>query len=228
MLNIDALVESQGLFQTTFPNGYKFMWRLLNLKEYRVFQALRDGGVLMEVSVYIRVFERCYAGDFNLINMHAPVGMYASIGELIMYLSGDCETDTLKSDLISARQIYPANSVQEHMKRVVLTAFPSYTIEDVDSWTRQELIRRFTFSENLLVYRFGHEPLDIDKIRAESGTPEARGAPPVDFEKEAAAQWKDLHPLDYYDAMAKEVEQEKSQKKQLKASQARKLDSITR
>lgn len=150
---------------TTLPNGASFTWRLLTLKEYQVFRSLRDGGVLHPYVLYDKAFDRCFLGESAIIDPQLPAGLFISIGQLIMYLSGDCAGETQKQDLMMAREAYHADSVIEHLKRVCLLAFPSYTLEDVEKWTRPELIRKFTISEAVLVNRgIGYEPLDPKNI----------------------------------------------------------------
>ena len=58
-MDIDAVLESGShLYQTWIPDyDLKFSYRILSIKEYKVFQALRDGGVLSEEDVADKAFE---------------------------------------------------------------------------------------------------------------------------------------------------------------------------
>jgi len=185
MISIDKLLESKELFRTVFPTGNSFTWRLLTLKEYQVFSSLRDSETLSPSVVYEEVFSRCYCGDAELISEEISAGMTTSIGELILYLSGDCESETVKADIEAARANYISGSVREVMKRIVMTAFPSYTLEDIDSWTRPELFRKFTISEELLKERVGYEPFDVRKIT--TGEEKEKSGLNIDFDRENAA-----------------------------------------
>jgi hypothetical protein len=168
MLDIDALVESKGLYKTDFIE-YQFLWRLLTLKEYRIFAALRDNGALHPMVLYNMVFERCYVGNADFINLDIPAGVPISIGQLIMWISGDAANTTLIEDLEATRNIYVAESVEEHMKRIVLITMPSYTFEDVDSWTRPELYRKFVICETILLNKGSdYQPLDLKKVQRAS------------------------------------------------------------
>ena len=123
MVNLDKLLESQGLYRTAYHTGQSFVWRMLTLKEYRVFKALTNSGAMTITEAYLKVFERCYVGNHLLINENIPVGMLVSIGELIMYISGDCSNETLKNDIATVRNMYPVNNAEEYMKRIIIAGF---------------------------------------------------------------------------------------------------------
>lgn len=150
-MDIDTILETDGnLYRTLVPDiGLNFSYRLLSLKEYRVFRGLRDGNVADSYSISEMVFERCFIGEASLISTEIPAGITISIGNLIMYLSGDCEDETLKDDIRRVRQLHPRDTVFEHMRAVICTAF-SYKVEEIDSWSRPEFFRKFAISENIL------------------------------------------------------------------------------
>jgi hypothetical protein len=151
-MNIDLLVESGGrLYRTTFPDlGVSFSYRLLTMKEYRVFVKLREGALLPPLLLAEEVFKRCYLGAAALISQELPAGVTVSVGQLVMWLSGDCEQDTLKHDIQIARQMNPPDTVLSHMMAVINMAFSTYSLEDMGLWTRPELIEKFTIAENML------------------------------------------------------------------------------
>lgn len=164
-MDLDVLMESSALFRTTFPGSYAFTWRLLTLKEYTKFRALRDSGSMHPFMLHNLVFERCYVGEVGLLHRDMPAGITIAVGECIMWLSGDCELESLVNDIELARMHYPTDGVKEFMKRIVFTAFPAYVEEDADGWTYPELIRKFTISEAILVNRgLDYQPLDTRKI----------------------------------------------------------------
>ena len=150
-MDIDTILETDGnLYRTLVPDiGLNLSYRLLSLKEYRVFRGLRDGNVADSYSISEMVFERCFIGEASLISTEIPAGITISIGNLIMYLSGDCEDETLKDDIRRVRQLHPRDTVFEHMRAVICTAF-SYKVEEIDSWSRPEFFRKFAISENIL------------------------------------------------------------------------------
>lgn len=228
MVNIDELIESDGLYHTRFSEAYAFDWRLLTLKEYKVFRSLRDNGILPAFSVYQKVFERCYVRKLQFFNQRIPAGMLITVGELIMWLSGDCELTTLKDDIYIAREVYPSDSVTERMKQVIFTAFPSYRIEEVEAWTRSRLIHNFVVSEHVLMQRgFQYEPLDIDEIKHpdEVDTPDAipdKYVHNINFEREAAAQKRELGAWATEDANERAYQESQ----QITTKQAQQLDKL--
>lgn len=183
MIDIKTLIESDGLYMTTLPTGEQFTWRLLTLKEYRVFRGLREAGFYSPLFLYDAVFDHCYIGKADAINGNLPAGYFSAIGELIMYLSGDNAIDGEREEIETARTMYPVDSVQETMKRIILIAFPAYTPDDVEHWTRPELLRKFTMAEAVLVNKGGYEPIDTKKILT-SEQAKKRKSSPIDFRRE--------------------------------------------
>jgi hypothetical protein len=226
MVSIDLLVQSNGLFQTSFPDGRSFCWRLLTLKEYRVFRGLLESGSYEPLELHLMAFRRCYIGDSKLMSKKLPVGMLISIGQMIMWLSGDCERTTLRDDVLMSRQFYPAGNVQEHMKRVIWTAFPSYTIEEVDNWTRPELFRKFAVAEAVMLNRHeGYQMLNVDDIQFddEPGTEQSTAdIQQINFEQENKDVLEGTNFWDREEALTYEADE---RKKQLSKKQARALDS---
>ena len=103
-MNIDHILEADGNVYRTHiaSHGVTFNFRLLTLKEYKVYRSFRDGGVLPEWSVADEVFERCFLGEASLISSDLPAGLTVSIGKLIIYLSGIVMSFLLKRILLSA------------------------------------------------------------------------------------------------------------------------------
>jgi len=225
MFNLDTLLESNGMYQTVYPSGQTFCWRLLSLKEYRMFSGLKATGMWLEPTLCIEVFKRCFLGDSDLITRSIPAGFLASIGKTILYLSGDCNQETLKNDLQLVRTLYAQDDVLEHMKRVIFTAFPSYTFEDVESWSRPELIQKFVVSEHILVVRgAGYTPLDLNDIKydleGEEDVSEIESRyQPIDFNGESKRLEKEIGFWEQQDMLDQQVTEK------INRTQARKLDA---
>jgi hypothetical protein len=170
-MNFETLLERPGLYNTKYPTGHSFTYRLLSLREYGAFRTLRDSGVLDEWTVCLQVFKLCYQGDYQLVPyLNLPLGMLVSIGQLIMHLSGDASTVTMVEDIRVARQELAAQGLLGHMKKVIYTAFPSYTPELllVDSYP--DLIRKFVLAEDILVWRSNGDfkPLEFSPLKEQS------------------------------------------------------------
>ncbi len=181
-VDIDTLIDSKGLYKTVVPNAPPFVWRLLSMKEYNAFRKLLFSEAFHPYVLYGAVFERCYAGNVAFIDGNLPAGLFISIGEMIMWISGGSAGQTQKEDITMARNAYPADSVHEVMKRVILLAFPSYTLETIEEWTRPELLYKFTVAESVLVNRgIGYEPIDVRKIMSAG---QAAKKQAIDFQRE--------------------------------------------
>lgn len=228
MIDIKTLMESDGLYQTTLLTGEQFTWRLLTMKEYRIFRGLRDAvsGETALLFLYDQVFEHCYVGNAQAINGYLPAGYFPAIGQVIMWLSGDCGANE-RDEIEVARMKYNAGSVVETMKRICLMAFP-YLPEQVDNWTRPELLRKFTIAEAVLVNKGGYEPLDTKKIMtAEQASKKKKN--PIDFAAEnkehqtAIGDMTKPHILDQAPGVLFD-KQEKTNR--LQKNQARELDRL--
>jgi hypothetical protein len=223
VLDINLLVESDGLYMTTLPEGQSFVWRLLTLKEYRVFSSLRQNGVLSTMQLHVEVFNRCYIGEPRAINGRLRAGIFLSIGELIMYLSGDCAGQEAQ-EIDQARTQYHQAGVLEVMQRVILMAFP-YKPEELLGWTRAKVTRTFVMAEALLQNKSEYTPLDTSKIMSQSDMSKQGKKPVVDMRRENRELGKEMgdrqHALDLHPAKLAE----KARKTQgLIAEQLRSLD----
>ena len=200
MLDIDLLVESDGIYMTTLPEGQSFTWRLLSIKEHRVFSTLRDQGIYSEYQLYDKVFDRCYVGDARAINGNLPAGIFLSIGRLIMYLSGDCAGEEAQ-EIEAARSTYHQAGVLEIIRRVILMAFP-YKPEELECWTRRKLLAIFVEAEALLQNRGEYQPLDTSKIMTAEEMAKKQSKPLFDFQKDNSEINKEFgdgnHPLDLH------------------------------
>jgi hypothetical protein len=222
MIDIDLLVESDALYMTTLPEGQSFTWRLLSLKEYKVFSTLRDQKILNLYDLYTQVFERCYVGDHRLINGNAPAGIFFAIGELILYLSGDSAGNE-KDEIEIARSTYHASSVLEVVKRIVILAF-GYKPDELENWSRQRLMKTFAQAEALLQMKGDYQPLDTSKIMTPEQAEKANRKK-MNFEKDNVDINKEfsdrVHPLDM---PIEELEKKAQKTEKLKAEQLRALD----
>jgi hypothetical protein len=230
--DINLLFEGYDIYRTQIAS-WKFSYRLLTLHEYKVLRGLLVSQTLDQLQVYLEAFKRCYIGNSDFLNSKTPVGVYLSVGRLIMYLSGDCEQDTLKTDIQIARSLYATASVQERMRHTIFIAFPSYTIDDTEKWSRPDLIRKFIIAENALLQR-GTEyiPLDVNEIlspeefeiaQKQITSQQKKKTQHIDFKKESSELESELGFWNKWDREEAEVLKEKGG---LTVSQAQKLDKM--
>jgi hypothetical protein len=165
MISLTELLAAPEAFVTKFPDGSSLCWRLLTLREYETFRGLVSSGIAEERYIRCEVVDLCVFDTAIIDELYA--GYVDGLGALILWLSGDCNNQTLKADLTAAKQLFTGKSVFEHMSAVVLTAFPNLTFIDIDSWSRNKLIQTFIRAEHILAYRLGPEVftyLDVDAI----------------------------------------------------------------
>ena len=211
------LQKETQVYTTVVPGVGEFSFRLLTIQEYKRLNVLRNVRDFSKWELEEEVFSYCYLGKASLLNESLPAGASISIGRLILWLSGDCDTQGVVKDIAISRKLNPADTLHEYMRAVILSAFPSYKLEDIESWNRLEFIRKFTISENILRKKDeSYEFLDLTKI-GQQPKKEKDVNKPIDFAAENAAIMKNQNRLDVEDTLNK-----------INQDQARALDSRRR
>ena len=195
------------VFRIVAPDSGRVLYfRMLSLKEYEKLSTLRSDGILHEWLFYEEVFKYSYLNDYDMLPDDMPAGFSISIGELIMYLSGDCDKETILMDIDSARVENPANSLLEYMRTVIFTVFKSYTLEDLTSWDRKKFIKIFTIAENILTKQredFKRLDLkDLEKSMNKKSSENPNG--PIDFEAENKAIRQNTDRIENENILSKE------------------------
>lgn len=157
-------MEYEGFYKTFLNEEIAFTWRLLSLKEYHKMRSIREAGLMPASLFYYEVFNYCYVGNSDAISGSIPAGIFISIGELCMYLSGDKGIEEDKQDLIRARNSYNVNGLYEGMKRTIINAFPAYTPEQVDAFNREQILSKFVLAEHVLADVSEYKFLDVSSI----------------------------------------------------------------
>lgn len=218
MYDFDSLLESQGLFQTTLPNGGVVNWRLLTLREVKILEKLKDS--FHDLMFYDMIFERCYVGDAALLPANLPFGSIVSIGHLIYELSKEPELNQFRDTIFAARNRYGS-----HFEKIILLAFPTLLPKDLDNITFPEFIRLFVTAEAMLELKYNIEQGCALSVRAEKPTPifsklgpkdfipaeDKNRKPIIDFNRENANLRKDLEDVDSF--LKKEVYDQPIKKK---------------
>jgi hypothetical protein len=220
---IDELLETNGtIFETILPDnsGISFKYRLLTLKEYNLFSKIRRLEAIEENSLATKVFERCYLGDSAFLPDDLPAGILISIGKLILWMSGDCDNYTLDEDLARHRSNNPDNTIFSYIRSVIVTVFPMYTLEIMNSWDREEILRKFVIAENILSkQRENYKKLELTREDPKKPKKTKHG---IDFARENAMLRSKQNPFDIEQAQDKVSESDrKLSKEQLKSLEAR-------
>lgn len=200
-MDLDRLLETDGsLYQIIIPEyDISFTFRLLTLKEYRVFCSLRGAELFHPFALADLVFDRCYLGNSILLADTLPAGITISIGNLILYLSGDSESETLKEDILRHRKQNPPDTILDFMRATIVKVF-TYKLEDIDSWDREKLFKVFIISENILSKQDPQfERLNLKNIKSVSEMQTQQSAN-IDFDKENQAIRKAVGMWDIQDA----------------------------
>jgi len=203
-MNVDAILDADGnVYRTHIPDyNVSFSYRLLTLKEYKVFRSIRDGGLVSPFTIAESVFERCYIGNYNALPDTLPAGIAISIGNLVMYLSGDCDSDSLVHDIAAMRTVYPQDTVFEYMRAAILSVF-KYTLDEMDAWDRMTLLKHFAVAENVLSkQRPDYERLNLKEIKSSEDMQRQPSGPDINFKKENAHIRRAMGPLALEEAEA--------------------------
>lgn len=199
MVDVNTLLEHEDLFMTEFPDGIRFYWRLLSLREYYLFTTLISGNPYA-FDIYMQVFKQAVLIEHQLINTRLPMGYFVSVAKAIMFLSGDGAQDNLVLEIDMARKLYPANGIDEIMKSHIYTAFPHYKPSDLLAMSRAKLIRLFAQAEGVLANRIqGFKPIDFTQIKYESDKVADEEPISINFEQDEALQRQQLHPWELYE-----------------------------
>lgn len=205
MIDLSSILDNKDLYVTRLPGGESFMWRLLSLREYNIFCVLRDSKEYNTLFLYSLVFDRCYVGNSNAINGNLHAGIFCSIGELIMWLSGDSHIgiEQEKQSIEQARMKYDAYSTKEVIKRTIMIAFPQYTPDIIQNWSWAKVMEIFTIAEAILSEtKAEYKPIDTRRImsKEDAAKQQKKANKAIDFKKENK-ELRDsigdsVHPLD--------------------------------
>lgn len=146
---VEVLQEKRELYNIEFED-IEFQFRLLSMREYRLFNKLMLSGMYDRFSLFEDVFRLCYFGDYLRIPKTFPMGPIITTGELIYYMSGSQDALQLLFDIAEERKKAPGDSIFEHMRAVIITAIPRYTLFDIDNLNEKEFIKCFVIAENIL------------------------------------------------------------------------------
>src|SRR5210317_708411 len=146
---VEVLQEKKELYNIEFED-IEFQFRLLSMRDYRLFNKLMLSGMYDRFSLFEDVFRLCYFGNYIRIPKTFPMGPIITTGELIYYMSGSQDALQLLFDIAEERKKAPGDSIFEHMRAVIITAIPRYTLFDIDNLNEKEFIKCFVIAENIL------------------------------------------------------------------------------
>jgi hypothetical protein len=164
-MNLKEIVSSKDdLYSINFEYN-EFVFRLLTLGEFSRFDMFLKNGVTAPFFIYEEIFNLCTKDNYKNISLNVPVGYIISTGNLIYQLSGNKEGKDFLIEIAQKREELNPDSIYEHMKIIILTAFSSYTPKDILFMTEKEFIYNFVCAENKLSKTVeGFQRIDLKAI----------------------------------------------------------------
>lgn len=159
-----ALESNSELYSISYEKTV-FRFRLLKIREYNYFNKVLTGGNLPPFFIFEEIFNTCSLDPVEYYPKEMPVGYIISTGRLIYFLSGGKEAKDFLLEIAQVRNEHLPDSIFEHMKSIIFTAFNSLVLKDIEEMTEKEFIRNFVAAENKLIKTMqGYQPLDLKKI----------------------------------------------------------------
>lgn len=150
-MDIKRVLESnQELYTTEFASGVSVQFRLLTIKEYKVFNKMLMGGLMPPFVVFDEIFEVCFFGRVEYLPDSMLAGYHITIGHLIYEMSGAKSPDDILFKIAEEREKNPPDTIFEHMRAVIISAFPRYRLEELERITEKRFIEMFCVAENIL------------------------------------------------------------------------------
>lgn len=150
-MDLKRVLESNyELYNIAFDENLSFQFRVLSIKEYNLINKMLTGGNIPPFFIYEEIFNMCFLGRVEFIPNIVPFGYIVSTGELIYTLSGKKKIEDFLIEIAEERNQHPPDSIFEHMKCIIFTAFPSLNLKSLENMTEKEFIRNFVAAENTL------------------------------------------------------------------------------
>ena len=224
-MQLHEIVSSrEELFIINFDNT-SFTFRLLTLGEFERFNKFLNNNVIAPVFLYEEIFNLCTENKYINSNLKNPVGPIVSTGNLIYNLSGNKEGKDFLLDVAETRKKINPDSLFEHMRTTILTAFTSYTPKDLKDMTEKEFIENFVMAENKLSKtNQGFQRIDLKAIYDEIYNPKKEEEPSK--KKEVVHNVEKMEQeIGYWEVQEAEKRFIEEEKERLTREHLRKLDA---
>jgi hypothetical protein len=222
-MQLHEIVSSKNeLYIINFEN-VSFVFRLLTLGEFERFNKFLNSNVIAPVFLYEEIFNLCTGKKYLNLNLNTPMGPIISTGNLIYNMSGNKEGKDFLLEVAEKRKSIHSESLFEHMRITILSAFTSYTPRDIKSMTEKEFIENFVMAENKLGKTLqGFQRIDLKAIYEEIYSPK----------KEAPENKEVIHNVEkmeqeigYWEVQEAESKFIQEEKERLTREHLRKLDA---
>ena len=203
--------------------GVTLYFRLLNIGEYNSIRKKYLTSKQHPYFIYEEIFNLC--GLNTNLSQNVPIGCIISCGEYILHLCSETTPDKLLFDIAAVRKENPVDSLNEHMRSVIMMVFSSYKLKELNEMTRDEFIETFVIAENIATkMNPGFQRLDLYKIYEEQI--EKKEKPPIVNDVPYQNENKELEQaLGYWNLEdAKTLYEEEKKQARLSKAQLEKLD----
>jgi hypothetical protein len=177
-MQLHSIVSSKKeLFVIKFEQ-VTYVFRLLTLGEFERFNKFLKNNVIPPMFLYEEMFNLCTDRLYLNENLLNPIGPIITTGNLIYSLSGNKEGKDFLLEVAESRKNINGESLYEHMRITILTAFTSYNPRDIKSMTEKEFIETFVVAENKLAKTLqGFQRIDLKAIYDELYNPKVQKEP---------------------------------------------------
>jgi uncharacterized small protein (DUF1192 family) len=220
----DIIKSKEELYIINFDyNNYVF--RLLTLGEFNRFNKLLTNRVIAPFFLYEEIFNLCTDYKYEYLSKNVVAGHAISTGNLIYYLSGDKEGKDFLFEIARKREELKPDSLYEHMKIIILTAFSSYTPKSILDMTEKEFIFNFVSAENKLAKtKEGFQRLDLKAIYDELYNPNPKKEENKKQDEVVHNVEKMEQEIGYWEVQEAEQRFLQEERQRLKAEYLKKLD----
>lgn len=167
-MDLKKVLESDcDLYSIALDDFCTFEFRLLKIKEFNLFSKLTKSNISPLV-LWDEIFSICFLGNPNHLPKTLPAGYTITTGHMIYKMSGDNEGEDFLLSIAKERKLNPINSIYEHMRCTIFSAFASLTPACIEQMTEKQFIKNFVAAENLLSKtKPGFQRLDLENIYKE-------------------------------------------------------------
>ena len=129
-------------------------FRLLTVAEYNSYRSALDNNLIDEHQFSMGIWSRCILDQYRIdVVDDLPAGIIDTITKLIWDMSAPRDVDEFLGLLDTFRE--RAQQTDEMMKFIIMSIFPAYTLDVLDSITFDTVLRLFAGAEAVIIQRGG-------------------------------------------------------------------------
>lgn len=143
---LEARSKFGDVFQITFEDNTKVVFRLLSFQEYEHFQSLYLQGLIDRNDRTI--YDKCVIID-NSDDKTRRAGIFYTVTNIVLFLSGPSSIADWQNGLEEARK--NINHIVAQTEMIICQAFPSYKPEDIWCMSWPTIMNRLAQAEAILI-----------------------------------------------------------------------------